>query len=62
MNLSKSRFMAGLQCLKRLYLQVHKPGLAGELDERSWAVIEQGQEVGRLAQKLPSMRCWPVTW
>ena len=44
--------MAGLQCLKRLYLQVHKPDLAGELDATSQAVIEQGQEVGRLAQKM----------
>jgi predicted RecB family nuclease len=52
MNLSKSRFMAGLQCLKRLYLQVHEPDLAGELDETSLAVIEQAQEVGRLAQKM----------
>ena len=52
MNLSKSRFMAGLQCLKRLYLQVHEPDLAGELDAKSWAVIQQGQEVGRLAQKM----------
>ncbi|MGA2610709.1 MAG: DUF2779 domain-containing protein [Terriglobia bacterium] len=52
MNLSKSRFMAGLQCLKRLYLQVHEPDLAGELDEASLAVIEQGQEVGLLAQKM----------
>jgi predicted RecB family nuclease len=44
--------MAGLQCLKRLYFQVHEPDLAGELDETSLAVIEQGQEVGRLAQKM----------
>ena len=52
MNLSKSRFMAGLQCLKRLYLQVHEPELAREFDPTSLAVIEQGQEVGRLAQKM----------
>ena len=52
MNLSKSRFMAGLQCLKRLYLQVHEPDLAGEVGETSLAVIEQAQEVGRLAQKM----------
>jgi len=52
MNLSKSRIMAGLQCLKRLYLRVHEPDLAGELDESSLAVIEQGQEVGRVAQKM----------
>jgi hypothetical protein len=52
MNLSKSKFIAGLQCLKRLYLQVHEPTLAGELDEQTQAVMEQGQEVGRWAQKL----------
>lgn len=52
MNLSKSKCIAGLQCLKRLYLQVHQPELAGELDEKSMAVIEQGYEVGRLAQGM----------
>ena len=52
MNLSKSRFIAGLQCLKRMYLQVHSPDLAEEPDEKSQAVMEQGQEVGRWARKL----------
>jgi hypothetical protein len=52
MRLSKSRFIAGVQCLKRLYLEVHQPELAGELDEQSLAVIEQGHEVGRWAQKV----------
>jgi CRISPR/Cas system-associated exonuclease Cas4 (RecB family) len=52
MRLSKSRFNAGLQCLKRLYLQVRQPELAAELDEQSMAVIEQGYEVGRWAQKV----------
>jgi len=52
MNLSKSRFIAGLQCLKRMYLQVNSPDLAEEPDEKSQAVMEQGQEVGRWAQKL----------
>jgi len=28
MKISKSRFVAGVQCLKRLYWQVHKPDLA----------------------------------
>ena len=36
MNLSKSRFMAGLQCLKRLYLQVHEPDLAGSSMKHLW--------------------------
>ena len=32
MNISKSKFVAGCQCLKRLYWQVHEPELAGEPD------------------------------
>jgi predicted RecB family nuclease len=51
MGLSKSRFMAGWQCLKRLYLEVRQPELAGERDQQSLAVLEQGYEVGRWAQK-----------
>ncbi len=50
--LSKSKFMAGLQCLKRLYLEVYQPELAAEPDEGTRAVMEQGQEVGRLARKM----------
>ena len=52
MWLSKSRFIAGWQCLKRLYLEVHQPELAAEPDEQSMAVFEQGHEVGRWAQKM----------
>lgn len=50
-RLSKSKFVAGVQCLKRLYLQVHQPELAGEADEGQEARLEEGQAVGRLAQK-----------
>jgi len=51
-RLSKSKFVAGCQCLKRLYLQVHEPGLAAEADAASDAIIEQGREVGLLARKM----------
>src|SRR5271156_3684355 len=51
MRISKSKFVAGVQCLKRLYLQVHQPGLAAELAEASKAVIKQGHQVGLVAQK-----------
>lgn len=51
-NLSKSKFVAGHQCLKRVYLQVHEPDMAGEADEKTQAVMEQGREVGRWAQKM----------
>ena len=49
-RLSKSRFLAGLQCLKRLYLQVHQPELAGEIDEGQQAIFDQGHEVGDQAR------------
>jgi predicted RecB family nuclease len=53
-KLSKSKFVAGCQCLKRLYLQVHDQELAAEPDGATEAVIEQGREVGLLArQRFP---------
>jgi hypothetical protein len=51
-KLSKSRFVAGCQCLKRLYLQVHEPDLAAEPDGAAEAIIEQGRDVGLLARQL----------
>ena len=51
MRISKSKFVAGVQCMKRLYLQVHQPELAAELDDASKAVMEQGHQVGLEAQK-----------
>jgi hypothetical protein len=52
MKLSKSRFVAGVQCLKRLYWQVHEPELAAEPDASAYAIMEQGREVGMLARQL----------
>jgi hypothetical protein len=51
-RISKSKFVAGCQCLKRLYLQVHEPELAAEPDAAAEAIIEQGREVGLLARQL----------
>jgi predicted RecB family nuclease len=51
LSLSKSRFIAGLQCPKRLYLEVHQPDLAAGCDEGGQAVMDQGHEVGLVAQK-----------
>jgi predicted RecB family nuclease len=50
--LSKSRFVAGCQCLKRLYLQVHQPELTAQPDGAGEAIMEQGREVGLLARRL----------
>ena len=52
MRISKSKFVAGVQCLKRLYLQVHQPELAAQPDAAGEAIIEQGREVGLLARQL----------
>ena len=52
MKISKSKFMAGVQCLKRLHLLVHEPQLAAQPDGADEAIIEQGREVGLLARQL----------
>src|SRR5438132_12558978 len=52
MKISKSKFVAGVQCLKRLYWQVHEPELAAEPDAAVEAIIEQGREIGLLARQL----------
>lgn len=51
-KLSKSKFVAGCQCLKRLYLQVHEPELAAGPGAADRAIIEQGRQVGLLARQL----------
>jgi hypothetical protein len=48
--LSKSRFMAGLQCHKRLYLQLFHRDLADPLDGGRQAILDTGTQVGELAR------------
>lgn len=48
MRISKSKYIAGCQCLERLYWQVHEPLLAAEPDASAEAIMEQGREVGLL--------------
>lgn len=52
MRLSKSRFVAGCQCVKRLYWQVHEPQLAAQPGAAAEAIMQQGHEVGMLARRL----------
>ncbi|HEY4843489.1 MAG TPA: DUF2779 domain-containing protein [Terriglobales bacterium] len=52
MKISKSKYIAGVQCLKRLYWQVHEPGLGAKPDASDFAIMEQGHEVGLLARQL----------
>ena len=51
-TISKSKFVAGCQCLKRLYWLVHEPGLAALPDAANFVVMEQGREVGQLARQM----------
>ena len=50
-RISKSKFVAGIQCLKRLYLEVYQPELVEATEDGQEARLEQGQEVGLLAQR-----------
>ncbi len=51
-RLSKSRFLAGLQCHKRVYFEVHHPELASPPDPATEALLLMGSEIGELARSL----------
>jgi hypothetical protein len=51
-RISKSKFVAGIQCLKRLYFQVHQPELAEEADEGQESRLEQGPGSLRAQRKV----------
>ena len=50
-RLSKSKFLSGLQCLKRVYLEVHHPQFATPPDASTQAILEMGTEIGVLARQ-----------
>jgi predicted RecB family nuclease len=50
-RLSKSKFLAALQCEKRLYLAIHHPELATRPDAAAQAILDMGTEIGVLARK-----------
>ena len=50
--LSKSRFMAGLQCHLRLWHECYNRELASETSPVQQAVFDTGHEVGQLATQL----------
>ncbi len=49
-RLSKSKFLSGLQCHKRLYLEIHEPQLATPPDAGTQAILDMGSDVGALAR------------
>ncbi len=52
LHLSKTRYLAGRQCGKRLWLAGHAPTLATPVDAAQQAIFDNGHEIGRLAHKL----------
>lgn len=50
-RLSKSRFLAGLQCAKRLYLEIHSPELATPPSPDRQAIMDMGTDVGVVARQ-----------
>lgn len=50
-RLSKSRFLAGLQCAKRLYLELYARDLAAPPDSATQARLDAGTEIGVLARR-----------
>jgi len=51
-RLSKSRFGAGLQCFKRLYLECNSPELSDPVNPGQQALFDSGTAVGILARQL----------
>ena len=50
-NLSKSKYISGLQCEKRLWLEINDPEKAAPMSEATERILEQGTEVGILARE-----------
>ena len=50
--ISKSKYLAGLQCPKRLWVEYNDRQLIPEADEQTQAIFDQGTEVGTLAKQL----------
>jgi len=51
-KLSKTKFVAGIQCLKRLYFMCYRKDLAPPILSAQQAIFDTGTEVGRLARQL----------
>jgi hypothetical protein len=49
-RLSKSRFMSGRQCHKRLYLELYDPDLAGSAGEFTQSALDTGHRIGAQAR------------
>jgi len=48
--ISKSRFVSGCQCSKKLYFDIHRRELKPPIDDSQQALFDAGHEIGNLAQ------------
>ncbi len=51
-HLTKSRFLSGLQCHRRLWLATHAPDLASPRSDATEHILRMGTELGRAAHAL----------
>ena len=51
-NLSKSRYLSGIQCPKALWVAINEPSRIPKVNEATQNVFDQGHLVGEFAQKL----------
>lgn len=55
-NLSKSKYLAGLQCEKRLWLEINDPVKASPVSESQQRLFDQGKEIGdRSVFQIPNL-------
>ena len=50
-TLSKSRFLSGLQCEKKMYFEVSRKDLKPQIDASQQALFDLGHSIGQLAQQ-----------
>lgn len=50
-KLSKSRFLSGYQCEKKLWLEKHRPELKAPFSDSQQRILDQGTRVGELARE-----------
>ena len=56
--LSKTRFLAGMQCHLRLWHQCYESGRASEVSMAKQAIFDTGHEVGKVATRLYPGGVW----
>ena len=49
--ISKSRFVSGIQCSKKLYFDIYRKDLKPEISEQQELLFSTGHEIGELAQR-----------